>query len=237
MTLRLVQLCFDANNPVRLAQFWAEALRWEVGDLGGDEVTLIPTDNTRFPIMFRPTAVTKSGQNRNHLDLTTTSLDDQVETVRRLIKLGARHINIGQRADETHVVLADPEGNELCILAPGNSFLAGCERLGAIVCDGLKETGYFWSEALGWPLVWDQDDETAVRAPDGTGPLITWSGPPLMPKVGRNRLYLQIAPTEGDVQREASRLVDQGAAIAAGGESTLMSDPDGNDFLLGNGTA
>ena len=134
----------------------------------------------------------KVGKNRIHLDLTTTSLDDQRESVERLVELGARHIDIGQGPDDAHVVLADPEGNELCIIEPGNNFLASCGRLGSITCDGTQEVGYFWSEALGWPLVWDQDEETAIRAPDGTGPLITW-GPPLAPKVGKNRLHLDIA--------------------------------------------
>ena len=57
------------------------------------------------------------------------------------------------------------------------------------------EVGYFWSAALGWPLVWDQDEETAIRAPDGTGPFITW-GPPVAPKIGKNRLHLDIAPPD-----------------------------------------
>ena len=108
----------------------------------------------------------------------TISMNDQRDLVARLVELGARHIDVGQGPDDAHVVLADPDGNELCVIAPGNNFLAGCGRLGAINCDGTKETGYFWSEALAWPLVWDQDEETAIRAPDGTGPLITWSGPP-----------------------------------------------------------
>ena len=67
-------------------------------------------------------------------------------------------------------MLADPEGNEFCIIEPENNFLAGCGRLGSITCDGTQEVGYFWSAALGWPLVWDQDEETAIRAPDGSGP-------------------------------------------------------------------
>ena len=117
--------------------------------------------------------------------LTTTSIDGQRETAATLVGLGGRHIDIGQSPDERHVVLADPEGNEFCLIEPGNDFLAGCGRLGAINCDGTCTTGYFWSGALGWPLVWDQDDETALRAPDGAGPLITWSGPPLIPKIGR----------------------------------------------------
>jgi hypothetical protein len=134
-------------------------------------------------------------------------------------------------------VLADPEGNELCILAPGNSFLAGCGRLGAINCDGTREVGYFWSEALGWPLVWDQDEETAIRAPDLTGPLITWSGPPLMPKFAKNRLHLDIAPpADVDQRAEVDRLVALGATrIDIGqGEVTwvVMADPDGNEFCV-----
>jgi hypothetical protein len=46
-------------------------------------------------------------------------------------------------------------------------------------------------------LVWDQDEETAIQASDGTGPKITWSGPPLMPKSGKERIHIHIAPTSG----------------------------------------
>ena len=237
MTSRLVALCFDANEPLRLARFWAEALRWEVDDETGDEIGLVPTDDTRFRILFEPVFEKKSGRNRNHLDLTTTSIDDQDETVAGLVELGACHIDIGQGPDEGHVVLADPEGNEFCIIEPGNNFLAGCGRVGAINCDGTRESGYFWSAALGWPLVWDQDEETAIRAPDGTGPLITWSGPPLMPKIGKNRLHLDIAPPEhGDQRAEVDRLVSLGAArvdIGQGDVSwVVMADPDGNEFCV-----
>ena len=112
-----------------------------------------------------------------HFDLTSTSLEDQQQTVARSLGLGARHIDVGQRPEEGHVVLADPEGNEFCVIEPGNSFLADCGFFGALACDGSQEVGYFWSEALGWPLVWDQDQETAIRSPHG-GPKITWGGPP-----------------------------------------------------------
>jgi hypothetical protein len=73
-------------------------------------------------------------------------------------------------------VLADPEGSEFCIIEPSNRFLASCPRLGAVNCDGTRALGCFFSEALGWPLVSDLDEETAIQAPDGTGPKITWSG-------------------------------------------------------------
>ena len=145
-------------------------------------------------------------------------------------------IDVGQTADDEHVVLADPEGNELCIIEPGNRFLATCGRLGSITCDGPPEVGRFWSAVLGWPLVWDQDEETAVRAPDGTGPFITW-GPRFPPKTSKNRLHLDIAPeADTDQQAEVERLISLGAAridIGQGDVSwVVMADPDGNELCV-----
>ena len=236
MTARLISLCIDANDPLRMARFWAEALRWTIDERGG-EVGLVPTDTTGFGILFEPNSNPKAGQNRQHLDLTTTSIDDQQETVERLLRLGARHIDIGQGPDDDHVVLADPEGNELCVIEPTNNFLSTCPRLGSINCDGTREVGYFWSEVLGWPLVWDQDEETAIRSPDLTGPMITWSGPPLMPKLTKGRMHLDIAPPLGGSQRdEVDRLVALGATpidIGQGDVSwVVMADPDGNEFCV-----
>jgi predicted enzyme related to lactoylglutathione lyase len=234
-TSRIVAVCVDANDPVGLAHFWAAALRWDVDD-NLDQIALVPTDDTRFGIRFPAVSGTKAGQNRLHFDLTTTSIEDQHESVARLVGLGARHIDIGQRPDEGHVVLADPEGNEFCIIEPGNNFLAGCGRLGSVTCDGTRAAGYFWSAALGWPLVWDQDEETAIRAPDVTGPLITWGGPPLAPKIGKNRLHLDIAPDHGDLQAEVDRLVSLGATPIDIGQGdvdwVVMADPDGNEFCV-----
>jgi len=236
MTSRLVALCFDANDPVHLARFWAAALRWQVDDEPAGEIGLVPTDDTRFQIRFLPVVEQKSGKNPIHLDLTSASTDDQDETIRTLLDLGAQHVDIGQGPDEGHVVLADPEGNEFCVIEPENLFLAGCGRLGSITCDGSPTVGYFWSEALGWPLVWDQDDETAIRAPDGTGPFITW-GPPVPPKLTADRLHLDIAPPDhGDQQAEVDRLVTLGATrVGIGGRdvaSVVMADPDGNEFWV-----
>ncbi len=237
MTSRLVALCFDANDPLRLARFWAVALGWEVGDETDDEIGLVPTDDTSFGLRFQIVPEPKVGKNRFHLDLTSTSLDDQRETVERLIELGGRHIDIGQGPDAAHVVLADPEGNEFDVIEPDNAFLATCGRFGSITCDGTREVGYFWSEALGWPLVWDQNEETAIRAPDGTGPFITWGGPPVAPKVGKNRLHLDIAPSDPvDQQAEVDRLVVLGATRIDIGQGevdwVVMADPDDNEFCV-----
>ncbi|MGZ6925456.1 MAG: VOC family protein [Acidimicrobiia bacterium] len=235
---QLVALCFDANDPRRLARFWAAALRWDVGDeTTAGEIRLVPTDDTAFPILFVPVPERKSGQNRVHLDLTTTSVEDQRDTVAGLVELGARPVDIGQRPEETHVVLADPEGNELCIIEPHNNFLAGCGRLGCINCDGTRAVGSFWSRVLDWPLVWDQDEETAIRAPDGTGPVISWSGPPLMPKHRKNRLHLHVAPApDGSRRAEVDRVVALGATRLdtgrADADRVVMADPDGNEFCV-----
>jgi catechol 2,3-dioxygenase-like lactoylglutathione lyase family enzyme len=228
---RLVALTVAANDPAGLARFWAGLLGWEPVD----DRTLAPTDDSGFRLRFLPTDEPKSNQNRMHFDLTSGSLERQRETVARALGLGARHTDVGQLPEERHVVLADPDGNEFCVLEPGNGFLADCGFLGALSCDGTQAVGYFWSEALGWPLVWDQDQETAIRSPHG-GPKITWGGPPLMPRVGEDRLHFDIAPVGMDQAAEADRLVSLGASRFGAGEhgSLVMADPDGNTFFVRN---
>ena len=86
-------------------------------------------------------------------------------------------------------------------------------------------------------MVWDQDEETAIRAPDGTGPLITWGGPPLAPKLGKNRLHLEVAPLDHVEQHaEVDRLVALGAARVDIGQGdvdwVVMTDPDSNEFCV-----
>ena len=236
MASHFVALCFDANDPLRLARFWAGVLCGEMTDAAEDGIALLPSDDTGFKIRFLPTDKLKVGQNRIHFDLTSTSLEDQQQTVARALRLGARHIDIGQRGDEGHVVLADPEVNEFCVIEPGNSFLADCGFIGAVNCDGSQEVGHFWSEALEWPLVWDRDQETAIQSPSG-GSKITWSGPPLMPRTGKDRLRFDIAPpVDGDQQTEVDRLVSLGAARIEVGQGEVswvaMADPDGNEFRV-----
>ena len=227
----LVAVVFDAVAPATLARFWAHALGWVVAEGSTGDVTIVPsaTDPTSFHVGFRPVEVAKTGRNPIHFDLTTTSLDDQRATVAELVALGARHVDVGQGPDATHVVLADPEGNELCVIEPGNRFLSSCPRLGAVNADGTRALGRFFSSALGWPLVWDQDEETAIQAPDGSGPKITWSGPPLLPKSARERLHLHLAGP-GD------RLLELGAARVPpvhGCDGALaLADVDGNAFCL-----
>jgi predicted enzyme related to lactoylglutathione lyase len=236
MTSRLVALCFDANDPFGLARFWSGVLGWDLADDPQQGLTLVPDDDTGFRLRFVHTDTPKSGRNHLHFDLTSTSLEDQQRTVARALELGGRHIDVGQRPEESHVVLADPEGNEFCVIEPGNGFLADCGFIGALACDGSQETGYFWSEALGWPLVWDQDQETAIRSPHG-GPKVTWGGPPLMPKTGKCRPHFDLAPpADGDQQSEVDRLLALGATRVDIGQGevdwAVLADPDGHEFCL-----
>jgi Glyoxalase-like domain len=223
MTSQLRSICFDGREPLRLAEFWAGVLgREATGD------TLEPGDDNGFRVRFRSRDEPKSVPNRMHFDLTSTSLDDQQETVARALKLGGRHIDVGQRPEEGHVVLADPEGNEFCVVGPGNNFLAGTGFIGALSCDGTQAVGYFWSAALGWPLVWDENEETAVQSPHG-GPKISWGGPPVAPQTGPGRVHLDLTPA-GDPEAEAARLLTLGATRLPGGGT--LADPDGNEFFL-----
>ncbi len=236
MAAQLLELCFDSNDPPCLARFWAGVLGWETASEAPDGIALRPTDDTGFGFRFLPTQEQKTGPNDVHLHLTSASLEHQQQTVTRSLGLGARHIDVGQRPDEGHVVLADPEGNEFCVIEPGNKWLADCGFLAELACDGSQQVGYFWSAALGWPLVWDQDEETAIRAPHG-GPKISWGGPPLLPVATRNRLRFHLAPpASGDQQAEVDRLVSLGAtriAVGQGEESWVpMADPDGHEFCV-----
>ena len=117
MSLKIQCVTVDARDPAALAAWWAEALGFRVKELEDeDEVAIIPEDRGEDPaILFIRVPDDKVVKNRIHLDLTP---DDRDAEVARLEAIGATRVDIGQTGDETWVVLADPEGNELCVLAP-----------------------------------------------------------------------------------------------------------------------
>jgi len=237
MSCRLAALVFDASDPHRLAAFWAGVLGRDVETRSDpDLVTLLPRGPHDFPIDFAPTDAPRQGPNRTHFDLTSASPDDQQAIVERALSLGASHLDIGQGPDAAHVVLADPDGNEFCVIPPDNQFLSNTAPIGALSGDGTQAVGYFWAAALNWPLVWDQDEETAIQAPDG-GTKFTWGGPPVEPKQGKNRLHFDVAPTDGASQHSAvERLITLGARRIDVGQGdvpwVVMADPDENEFCV-----
>jgi Glyoxalase-like domain len=198
--------------------------------------TLRPGDDTGFRLRFLPAQEPKAGRNHWHLHLTSTSVADQQRTAARSLELGARHIDVGQRPEEGHIVLADPEGNEFCVIEPGNRYLDGCGFLAEVTCEGSRAAGFFWGEALGWPLVWDRGLQTAIQSPRG-GPKISWDAEGMMPVTGRSRLRFDLAPpVYGDQQGEVDRLASLGAARTGIGPGEVsgvaMADPDGREFWV-----
>jgi hypothetical protein len=89
---------------------------------------LLRGDATQLGLGFAPCHIEKSGPNRVHLHITSTTDADQQQTVEKALSLGARHLDVGQRPEEGHVVLADPGDNEFCVIEPDNSFLDGMEH-------------------------------------------------------------------------------------------------------------
>jgi hypothetical protein len=112
MRLQWESVVVNAMNPAALGQWWAAALGWGlVTDIEGD-VHIRPTPESHPEILFVAVPEPKQIQNRLHLDFRP---DDQQAEVERLLALGARHADVGQ-GQESWVVLADPEGNEFCVL-------------------------------------------------------------------------------------------------------------------------
>lgn len=231
MPSRLVAVTFDCQDPVGLAAFWGSLLGRAVTPESSGAV--LPGDDTQVALRFVAASNEKSGSNRLHLHLTSTSLENRQRTVETVLSLGGRHVDVGQLPDEDHIVMSDPRGNEFCVIEPGNNFLANCGHLGEVSCDGSRAVGLFWRDALGWPLVWDQNDETAVQSPLG-GTKISWGGPPVAPKSGRNRQRFDLAAT--NLADEVARLVALGATRLSDRDGGVeLADLDGNEFIVAPG--
>ncbi|MDG4827553.1 VOC family protein [Asanoa sp. WMMD1127] len=112
---RWENLVVDARDPARLARWWAEALSYQITYEKPDEVEIRRTPDELPGLIFVPVPETKGVKNRLHIDLRP---DDQEAEVERLVDMGARHVDIGQSPGAGWIVLADPEGNEFCVLAP-----------------------------------------------------------------------------------------------------------------------
>lgn len=118
MNIRIQCLCIDTTDPAGLATFWESVLGWRRTFEQDDQVVLeppagSPEDGIAPDLLFLRVPEDKAGKNRLHLDLRPK---DQAAEVARLEGLGARRVDVGQKADVTWVVMADPAGNEFCVL-------------------------------------------------------------------------------------------------------------------------
>jgi catechol 2,3-dioxygenase-like lactoylglutathione lyase family enzyme len=217
VALRLLALTYVSPDPAVPATFWGGLLgREAVPDDGG---LLLPGSDTQVGLRF--VRGEPARPDRTHLHLTSEHAD-QAAVVQQVLDAGGRLLDVGQLPEEDHVVCADPDGNALCVIEPGNSYLAGTGFLGELAGDGTRAVGVFWSEALGWPLVWDQDEETAIQSPSG-GTKVAWGGPPVEPLHVPPAQWFEL--TAPDVDAETDRLRALGAVRGTGG---ALFDPDGN---------
>lgn len=120
MDIRIQCLCIDTTDPGGLATFWQSALGWRRTFEQDDQVALeppagSPEDGIVPDLLFLRVPEDKTGKNRLHLDLRPR---DQAAEVARLEGIGARRVDVGQKADVSWVVMADPDGNEFCVLSP-----------------------------------------------------------------------------------------------------------------------
>jgi catechol 2,3-dioxygenase-like lactoylglutathione lyase family enzyme len=120
MANRITTVVVDCLDSDRLAAFWCAVLGYEVversdegwveiGPPGQPEKGPVPT------LLFQTVSDPTPGKNRLHLDVNATDRDQDAE-LERLLGLGATRADVGQTGEETWHVLADPEGNEFCLL-------------------------------------------------------------------------------------------------------------------------
>ncbi|MFP3899579.1 MAG: VOC family protein [Acidimicrobiia bacterium] len=245
MPTRLHSVVFDAHDPDALAGFWSVATGWPISYEAADEVVVAPRAGNAsgaaaepgLPLVFGAGDDPKVVKNRVHVDLASSSPGEQERIVDRLLAAGARHVDIGQ-GDTTWVVLADPEGNELCVLAPNEAY-ARTGAVAAVVLD-VPDPGRlapFWRAATGYDVVLvDDDGDVRLGPPGGTGPYLDLLGV-ADEKVVKNRVHLDVAPDVGDDQAaEVARLLSLGATRADIGQGeqpwVVLADPAGNELCV-----
>jgi hypothetical protein len=241
MATRLTHLVVDTPDTVALAGWWAEALGWVVEFAEPAEAYVVPPPGEPgVPLVFAPVDDAKAGKNRVHLDLASDTPAAQRALVDRLVASGAKPADVGQ-GDVPWTVLADPEGNELCVLEPRASY-AGTGVVAAVVVDAVDPAALaaFWVEAAGWIPVPSRAG-AALRAPSGAGPFLEFvrTGEP---HTYKNRWHLDVAGYAGDDRDAAvahleslgARRVEVGQSDAPASEVTwvVLADPEDNEFCV-----
>ncbi|WP_067819546.1 VOC family protein [Nocardia inohanensis] len=118
MACKITELVIDCAEPQRLADFWCEVLGYVELDRDTDAIEIGPESGFGGPaptLIFSRSADPRRGKLPMHLDVNATDREQDAE-LERLLAVGARKIDIGQTGDESWHVLADPEGNEFCLL-------------------------------------------------------------------------------------------------------------------------
>jgi hypothetical protein len=220
----LANVVVDSADPPSLARFWSELLEWPIAVAEPDEVCVrSPVAPHEFDLVFVPVTEAKTGQNRIHLDLASTTPAEQLVLVERAVELGGRPADVGQDG-VPWIVLADPEGNEFCVLEPRDTYRE-TGRLAAVVVASPDPgaAAEFWSAALGTPIA------------EGSSPgLPHLEFLPGGPKTRKDRLHVDLVPEDQD--RAVAALLDRGARRVDVGQRdaswVVLTDPDGGEFCV-----
>ncbi|MFC7534030.1 VOC family protein [Actinoplanes sp. GCM10030250] len=263
MALRPVQVNIKALDAPAIGRFWAAALGWTAHQPGvttyvgptadlvwpdpvvvGIDVVPVPEAKTPVPGAKTPVPGAKTpvpgaktaAKNRVHLDLATTSAAHQAELIERLRDLGATRADVGQ-GDVPWTVLADPEGNEFCVLEPREIY-QDTGPIAAIVvdCADPRAMAQFWGRAIDWTPHEATDGAAVFRSAKGSGPYLEFLRTPGA-KSAPDRVHLDLLPYPGDdKEAEVTRLRALGAADLDLGQGdvpwTCLSDPDGHEFCV-----
>ncbi|HEX5293006.1 MAG TPA: VOC family protein [Streptosporangiaceae bacterium] len=122
MPVTLHHVVVDTYDLPGLARFWTQALGWKILSEREREIVIGPDVSAPVGMCFMPVTDPKTVKNRVHLDLTTEAADRDAE-IERLLALGARRADVGQTGEESWTVLADPEGNEFCVIRPKSTLV------------------------------------------------------------------------------------------------------------------
>lgn len=246
MVTRLDAVTVETADPARAGRFWADALGWSMLDEQPHAVTVGVHradrwgDGGAVRLVFLATATPKSAKNRVHLDLASATLADQEAMVERLQTLGARRVDIGQEATPW-VVMADPDGNELCVLDPRPDYAESGPIAAVLVdCSDAIELANFWIKATGWPALRYSDGYAALRHPRHP---TTWLELLEVPDAaaGTDRVHLDVVTSlDRDRPTAVARLEAAGARRLPQGRRcwgdqaarTVMADPQGAVFCL-----
>src|SRR5437660_652617 len=169
MATRLTHIVVDSGqNFAPIARFWSQLLDWPITFDEEDEIYVEGED---FGVVFGPVPEPKTVKNRVHVDLASDSVDQQREIVAKALALGARRIDIGQGDDVPWVVLADPDGNEFCVV---ETIPEGLD-VGAIICVTMdcadpSAIAPLWAVATGMEIARQDENFAGLRPVKGRGP-------------------------------------------------------------------
>ncbi len=215
MSVVLRAVVIEAQDPARVRRYWSELLERPADQVEPGHGLLLD---------FVRGSDGKDGKNRVHLDLASVSEAHQKTLVQRACDLGGRPIDIGQ-SGVPWVVLADPEGNEFCILEPRDEY-RDAGRIAAVVTDVADpvEVSRYWSTVMGHPVVRTHPEYATLRP--GTGAAVEFV---------RNR---DTPPTQGRVHLRLEG--DPGGVLSGAGQDCPIcgrgcvpaTDPEGNRFCV-----